>query len=187
MYDFNFFENYRNKKKKVDKGSRSAMLLVLAFLLLFGGFMGFNFYRMAALQSDMDALQAKLSLPENRETLARLENKQNQLVSLERLVVQLEKVKATTESGDTIQQVWFEKIVAAIPVDLQLTSISMRTDSVEVMGRAPIRSSIAEFQHNLRNSKLSGNLHVSNITYGEDENSFTLFMKMGGEPDAYNQ
>lgn len=184
MYDYNFFSNYKGKRKP--KGTQGGRVLILIFLLtvvVLGGLVFWIRDDLKQLNERNDGLKATIQLPANQELMARFNEKQTLLTELETQVTELSASEVLLVADNRIQQPLIDALVSALPVDAQVNEWVITSEVVSLSGLAAQRSAIAEYQYSLRQVSFVQEVYVSYISSTEEGFNFSMTISIGG--DAY--
>lgn len=180
MYDYNFFENYKAKKKTQEKGSGLIIITFLVALLIIGGVAGLSFWQNVTLVADNLIMSTELALQENVDTFSKIESKQNLNTTLKEISQNLSGATGVVEQREVIKQELLDMIILSLPSDAELNSMSLTNEVISINGAAAQRSAIAEFQKSLRDTGAFQEVTVTSINTELDEFTFDMSITLGG-------
>ena len=190
MYDYNFLEEYKIKKKKIELGTRILLSVFLLVAIIIGGISAYTYYINDRVKSEITALEKEINKPSYTEDVRRLASKQVLLKSLSETVSVLQVADASLMVEKPINEDLFKTIVLALPSDTQIDNLTVNQEITSLNGVAAQRSAIAEFEKTLREAEWVQDVYVSNIRSnsisGIDEEitetnyTFDLTIEMGG-------
>lgn len=181
MYDYNFFENYKVKKRNGSGGTTRSVLIFFLFAFLMGGLIGNLIYQNNKMTSNIHQLNEKLTSKDSLIVIKRINEKKNLLSQLEQIKTDVISSNETMSTSSPINQLLFTNILKSLPSDAQLISMTIDRSMVILNGKAGLRSAIAEFEHSLRLSISATQISVSTIELTESEYTFAMTINFGGE------
>ena len=186
MYDYNFFENYKIKKKKTQPGTGILLVVFLLVVAILGGVSAYTYDVNNGIKDEIQSLEDELNNPNNVELIKRISVKEELLTNITGMVTGLKASNAALMVEEPINAALFETIVLALPADAQINHMTVNQELVTMMGMAAQQSAIAEFEKTLREAELVQDVHVldiSSITVDETdavEYTFSIIIEIGG-------
>ncbi len=187
MKDLNFFSSYSKKvdRKALDKYTLINLLLIVVVVGV-AAYGIYNHLYIKRLQNDVafkkNELKTTLENPKIKKVLIREEE-------VKGMKDDIEKIKALDEyisDKDFIDEVLLEDIRSSIPKLLFIDTISINQDNVRIEGKAKDKKSIAQFEHNLRNTEKFDKVFISEIIENDNHHAFYLDLdfKEGEEDES---
>lgn len=172
MKDLNFFEPYVMKKKITTKKEYLYYLIILILVIIMLTYAIFNQMKIINLRKEIDKMK---EIAEDSSIVAKVEeiNKMKEELNFLRgyiggIGLQKEYITEKSEIDNTL----LEMLVASIPKGVFLTSVSMYSDEINIVGRAKDELLIAQLSENLEFYKPFKNIFISTIS---KENIFYSF------------
>lgn len=172
MNDLNFFEPYIIPKKQPNI-KLFVVVGMVAFIMVFA--IGYFFYinhRIKLLQQDTDRINQIISSAETQKKAKIIDQKKEELRSLESGNQQLKELQEYIEYEDIVDDVLMNHIVAELPKYVFFQDISIEGQQIEIQGTAENRLAIAQFEYNLRHTSYFNNVFVS--AFMKDEGDYTF-------------
>lgn len=163
MNDMNFFAPFLATMKKSHKGMVPKIFLLLLVVVMvvapIAGF-GYELY----IKSEISKIQAVLDVPANKAIIDKLDAMQTRLNVINQSIPELKKKDQALKSTEVITENSIQVIINALPKQVVFTSLNMKSSDISVMGTATDKPAIAEMEYNLRQTGLTENLLISDIT-----------------------
>lgn len=174
MRDINFFEDYVDKNQfKIDKKlifSSLLLLLVLAFFM-------FSIFNYISIKQDEKVVASLKEIAEDEKTLEKVAEIKEREIEVSEFRESVEKIillDENLEKTDIISKKLIDDITRKMPDELFITSISMGTSDIQIVGVAEDKWSVAEFEKGLESIDDFDDTFVSNITKEEEYYSFNI-------------
>jgi Tfp pilus assembly protein PilN len=187
MYDYNFFESYKTKKKTNKSGTGLITATVLLAFVLLAGLTAYTYYQNALILADNIVMSTELALTENVDIFNRIEAKQNLNTQLMDMSTNLTQASTLIEQREVIRMDLMDTLVLALPSDAQILNLSLSDTTISLSGVAAQRSAIAEFEKSLRDTARFERIAISSITTQEEDFSFDMSLMLGGVSNENNQ
>ncbi len=185
MFDYNFFKDYRGNKKKSEPGVMIASVILLTVLIGIGGIYASNLYRLEAIRQDLWELDEEILIIKTNDDYTRVLRKQELLNKLDVIATQVEVARDQLDSSEIIDENIFLVLTDALPVDVELNTITVSEGGISVSGISSSRPAIAEFQYNIVKSDLFDDMYIPSISGVEGTYSFSgvIVLEGGGQDE----
>lgn len=181
MNDYNFFDEYKPKKVKRTKSSGAMNLVFLIGLICFAGVIGFNYYVLLQMESEVKAVDEKLLQIKTSEDYIRVLEKDLLKNQLEKVVESLDSAGKEIEFSSLIDENLLAVIVDTMPSDVSLNSISITGSVMTLSGSSLNKPAIAEYQYRLKEIDFINSVFLAGINSGEGQSfAFTFSIDLGG-------
>lgn len=174
MKDLNFFENYIEKSElNIDKRLILYFLaMTLAVILLF--YTLFNQIKIRQLSRDVKKLQVILEDERINNKMKEIEEKQIEVKEFNESLEMVRILDKGIEEDSVIDSYFLDNITSKMPEDVFFTSISMYTDSIQIVGNSKDKWAIAQLGKNLETIEDFHEIFISNISSEEGYYNFVL-------------
>lgn len=178
MKDINFFDSYIVRKKiKIDR--QIAFYIAGAiFIILIIIYSVFNQFRIVKLSKEITTLNSVLEDEKVNKKIDEINEKNNELDSLKDNINQTEIQEKFIDENATIDDSILEMITSSMQDDVFLTSLSLYTDKISIIGKAKDQLQIANFIDNLESFEKIKEVFVSSISKEEQYYSFILDLRL---------
>jgi len=180
MYDYNFFEHYKSKKKTNKDGNGLVSLVFLIGIVVLGVITANSYFQNGLIVKDNLEMSTELALAENVELFSRIESKQTLNIQLKDMSANLIVASSVIDQREVIRIELINNLVLSLPSDAQILNLSIDQGMITLNGVAAQRSAIAEFQKNLRDTGVFPLITVAGINTQEDDFSFDMSITLGG-------
>ncbi|SHH26001.1 PilN domain-containing protein [Clostridium grantii] len=174
MKDFNFFGYLLKKQKsrntKIINGTIVISAVVIAMITVFL----INLALIKNLEKDIEINEKLMNYESYDELVQEIGEKQSILTLLEQYNNILEGIEGIIENGDNINEELMVSINNTIPREVTLEYINLDGEALYLNASSTSRQSIAEFQHNLKDTGLFESIHINNISSEEEVFSFDV-------------
>lgn len=174
MRDLNFFEPYIEKKQfKLDRKLIYSSLGILVVLVFFA----YSTLNYINIKQDEKLVESLREIAENEKTLKKVEEIKAKEVEVQDFKESVEKIillDKNLEKTDIISERLLDDITGKMPSELFITSITMGTSDIQMVGLAEDKWSIAEFEKGLEGIDTLGDVFVSNISNQQNHYSFNI-------------
>ena len=174
MRDLNFFEPYIEKKQfKIDRKlvySSLGILVVLVFLM-------YSIFNYITIKQEEKIVASLKDIAENEKTLekvAEIKEKEVEVAEFRESVEKIILLDENLEKTDIISQKLIDDITRKMPSELFITSITMGTSDIQIVGVAEDKWSVAEFEKGLESVDGIGSVFVSNISNQDGHYGFNI-------------
>lgn len=181
MYDYNYFENYKSKKKSKSGSTLNIVIVFTLFFLIVAGIFGYTQFKKAVLIAEVLVLEHKLSTSDNEALAKTLQDKQDLLDKIKLMKADISNASTTLTEANPINQELIDAIVQSLPSDAQLNDINLDQESLSLSGKAAIGSAVLEYEHNLRLALVTPSIFVKSITFADNEYTFEMSINFGGD------
>lgn len=178
MKDLNFFDTYIVKKKiKIDK---QIIFYIIGFTLivLILIYSVFNQFRISKLSKEISTLNSVIEDERVIKKIDEINEKGSELDSLKDSIKQTEIQDSFIDENATIDDSILEMITSSMQEDVFLTSLSLYTDRISIIGKAKDQLLIAKFIENLESFETIKGVFVSSISKEDQYYSFILDLKL---------
>ena len=174
MKDLNFFENYIEKSElNIDKRLILYFFtMTLAIILLF--YTLFNQIKIRQLSRDVKKLQVILEDERINNKMKEIEEKQIEVKEFNESLEMVRILDKGIEEDRGIDSYLLENITSKMPEDVFFTSISMYSDSIQIVGNSKDKWAIAQLGKNLETIEDFHEIFISNISSEEGYYNFVL-------------
>ena len=97
----------------------------------------------------------------------------------------LEAVDSGINGIDTVTKSLMELVAGNVTNDLYLSEMSVNLKEISLSGLGKTRLEIAQFEYNLRATRLFENIYIENIRYNEEQDAYEFNMKMSAKSEIY--
>jgi hypothetical protein len=179
MNDFNFFEPYVYVKKNPFKPSYFVILLVIAFISVYG----YNYKIMSDLESENNSILEDITKLEEVGYLKEANNLKSTIDDLNLRISSTELFNESLVNSYQINNELIENITKLIPEEMYFSTWHFESNLVFLSGMSYDRTTIAEFESKLRIAGFE-DIHINTISEsnetGEIEYTFDISMIIGG-------
>lgn len=175
MKDLNFFSSYNtsnNDKNGVDRylvWAAGAFAAIVVLTLVVNG------VKIAILEMSMRKYEAALNEPNFQAQLKEAENINQKLDLLKKYEGKVSKVSDDAKKNNLITDELLTDISGALPKEASFTDLQIDGYELTIKGETSNRTSIAEFEHNLKGLSKLKSVHVNEIARKETvEESYTF-------------
>lgn len=174
MKDLNFFENYIEKSElNIDKRLILYFFtMTLAIILLF--YTLFNQIKIRQLSRDVKKLQVILEDERINNKMQEIEEKQIEVKEFNESLEMVRILDKGIEEDSVIDSYLLDNITSKMPEDVFFTSISMYSDSIQIVGNSKDKWAIAQLGKNLETIEDFHEIFISNISSEEGYYNFVL-------------
>lgn len=179
MRDLNFFEAYIEKREfKLDRKliySSLGLLIVLLFFM-------YSIFNYINIKQEEKIVASLKEIAENEKTLEKVEeikDKEIEVAEFKKSVGKIILLDESLEETDIISKGLLDDINKNMPSGVFITSITMNTSEIHIVGIAEDKWGIAEFGKGLEDIDYLGDVFVSNISNQEDHYSFNINIMAG--------
>ena len=174
MKDLNFFENYIEKSElNIDKRLILYFFtMTLAIILLF--YTLFNQIKIRQLSRDVKKLQVILEDERINNKMEEIEEKQIEVKEFNESLEMVRILDKGIEEDSVIDSYLLDNITSKMPEDVFFTSISMYSDSIQIVGNSKDKWAIAQLGKNLETIEDFHEIFISNISSEEGYYNFVL-------------
>ncbi len=174
MKDLNFFENYIEKSElNIDKRLILYFFtMTLAIILLF--YTLFNQIKIRQLSRDVKKLQVILEDERINNKMKEIEEKQIEVKEFNESLEMVRILDKGIEEDSVIDSYLLDNITSKMPEDVFFTSISMYSDSIQIVGNSKDKWAIAQLGKNLETIEDFHEIFISNISSEEGYYNFVL-------------
>lgn len=109
-----------------------------------------------------------------------LANTKQKIADLTNFQTQMGQIEGAVSEFDKINIKLVQDIFANVPPGVLFKDLSLNRTEIRLLGTANSRPAIAEFQYNLRNSGISNNIKVTNISMENNLFSFSMLVTFSG-------
>lgn len=184
MNDLNFFSIYKTNVKKTR--DEKVYVYIIATIVTTCILLSFSFcvVKIMIINKEIADYSIKLNSKELQTKLLEAEEINNKLDILSKYDDSLNKVSSNIKVIDIINDELLINISDSIPADVSFDEMDMDGYELKIKGVSTTRTSIAEFQHNLKQYSQFKIVHVSKIEAGKyvgDDYTFemTCILKEG--------
>ncbi len=181
MYDYNYFESYTSRKKGKAGSNGKIVLVFVLFFLAVGCITGYTYYKKTDLLKEIHVLEKQLETEDNKAVIQSIQDKQALLVQVQQIKNDITNAPIALDEVNNINKELIEAIVNALPSDAQIIDITFDEQTINMNGKAALRSAVAEFEHNLRLALVIPEIKVRTISFDENEYTFDLEIAYGGD------
>ncbi|MTI48214.1 MAG: PilN domain-containing protein [Firmicutes bacterium] len=169
MKDLNFFSPYIkvNKSSKIKK--TYVFITVISLALIFGGAHFWTIYRMNNIEKNITEMEDFLKSNDVVDDIKNLNEKKREVEIMNKYYDLALIINEDMESVDRLGTGILSKITNALPEDITFDMISMDINNIQIQGISRSRVSIAELQHNLKNSNIFSKVYVIDISKASKE------------------
>lgn len=175
MKDINFFSPYIEvRKNKVAKKMKIGVT-VGALAIVIGGFEIWVLVQKENINDEIKLMNEYLSSPTTIEKIKEVGDGKAKLEVMNQYYNVAEKVIKKLQGTDKINTRLIEEISSSLPQNIYLQVLSIAQNSIQLQGLSDKRTSIAEFEYNLKVINNFEDVHVMNI--GESEEGYLFSIK----------
>jgi len=178
MRDLNYFEPYIAEQRGAEKKQKTILVVILILTIGVITFPVINFIRINSMENDIAAINTILDDPDAVVQMQRVTDKRDLVNTLENQLKLLVNIDQGIENIDVINSLIINGIMATIPEDLFLKSMSVTSDNIIILGSAKDKGTIAEFEYNLRLTEAFEGIFIPSITINEGIYDFTIQFKV---------
>ena len=164
MKDLNFFESYLDKREfSINKEFiyyTLSILLILSILI----YSIYNQIKIRIISKDIYRLRVTVEDERTNKKVDQVSNKKEELDELKDFVEKIKLLDNTLEEESVIDNRLLEAIQYSLPNEIFLTSISIYTEYIEIIGVAEDKWSIADLVGNLGRIEEFKEVFISNIS-----------------------
>lgn len=175
MKDINFFSYHINSKKKNTKKSMNIFVFIIVSIIVFGGFTGWAKWKIKSLEQAIDDTNKTLESKDLIDKITELnDDKQKKRIML-KYYDAVTDINNKFTSIQNIESNVICKIAECMPKEMSLQILSIDEKGIVMQGSCNNRTSIAEFEHNLKLMNEFKKVHVKSIDNLNDEEDTYIF------------
>ncbi|MCY6370911.1 PilN domain-containing protein [Clostridium ganghwense] len=186
MRDYNFFEAFYEEKKS--SSLKFVYVGIIATMIVGAMVVGhlYTVFKINSLENEVASKEKILNSKELKTAAQKMDIAQKKLNLLNNYYDAVEEVNKITMKSDRIKTALIKKVSNQVPkeVSFQVMNIS---DNVTIQGTAANRTSIAEFEHNLKTCGVFDDVHVSNITSSEEGTQYSFNIICSFKEESVNE
>lgn len=184
--ELNFFEPFLTSRKenKIKKDLIPFIILGVVLVLIIA-YTVYSFISVMFLQKSIDNIENELNKPNMISKIREVEEKEQQIKEIKSEKAFLEAVDSGINGIDTVTKSLMELVAGNVTNDLYLSEMSVNLKEISLSGLGKTRLEIAQFEYNLRATRLFENIYVENIRYNEEQDAYEFNMKMSAKSDIY--
>lgn len=174
MRDFNFFEPYLSKNKKISNKKFlmyiSAFILIIFFIII----PIVNLINIKNTEKEVISASNMINTYEDYEEVQQLEEKSQKIKEMKQNFQMLKELEAAMNEKDVINDFLIYTIRDMVPKDLFFKVVTIDSEMVEIQGVAKNKMAIAELKYNLENVKYFQDIFIPTISGDDKSYTFTL-------------
>ncbi len=180
MKDLNFFEPYiENREIKLNKMFFLYLIIGLGFIYLIGtGAM--NQLKLIKLKSEVDRLQLVAENPNTINKVNEVMAKEEEVNTFREEVSKIQIVDQKIQDDEIIDDELLRSITSKLPEGLFLTSITVQSREIQLLGVAQDRWSVAEFAKGLEILEDIETIYISNISQVNQYYNYNINITLKG-------
>lgn len=175
MRDINFFTPYIKAGQIVKKRLYHTLLFILVCTIFFLGTYTINNYRINKLNAEIKDVEMYLSKKEVMENTRLINANKGKVDLMKQYLDILTSLNITIDKKYIIDSSLFNDLSKLMPKDVFLFSIHVSTDELNIEGTAQNRTSIAEYEHNLKGLDYFRTVYVLDISEQKGESNYYMF------------
>ncbi|QUH26666.1 PilN domain-containing protein [Serpentinicella alkaliphila] len=178
MRDINFFEPYVFKQRGIEK--KQKIFYGIAIILTMGlvSIPVVNYIRITNMTNDISSIYEILQSPEATLKLERVREKEARVSTLRNQLQLVSSIEQGISSLDIINDLLINEVFGTVPENLFFQSMNASEDNITIQGNAKDKSSIAEFEYNLRLTEAFEDIFIPSINLDEGIYNFTIQFKV---------
>jgi type IV pilus assembly protein PilN len=177
MKDFNFFSPYLEKKKAHTSKILYGIIIVSLFVALLSGFYYWVHNKTSRLKEEIANIENYLASKETINKIREIKDLETKVQIMTQYAEAIERINEEINIIDVISNDLLENISYCLPKDVYFDALSIDTTFLQIQGTAANRTSIAEFEHNLKELNIFSSVHVLNISSGAEEDNYVFTLK----------
>ncbi len=184
MKDFNFFDEFRQKRKAKTSPSTYAAAVALILVIALGALSYIYLIELDQLESEKIALESSINEPAHKLSYEEALTLNDQVLLMEAEKTELEQIHGKLLESRLIDNLVIKEIAIAKPDALAITAISFSKEGINITGTSINEDLIARFEHNLRgNERFTGSFIPVIQKLDKWKYTFTLSMSFT-QPDV---
>ena len=174
MKDLNFFEYFISKKDKFCKEKRIYYFITIPLCLFIVIYTTHLQIRIRRISKDVAKMEAVLEDNLLTKKMKKIKEKEEEVKEFRIYLEQYRQLDRIISKKSIIDDSLLESITLRRPDGVYFTSISINTDSIELIGYSGDQYSIAVFSNNLKSLEDFKNVFISTITKSSQNYNFVL-------------
>ncbi|QQY80594.1 type IV pilus assembly protein PilN [Keratinibaculum paraultunense] len=174
MKDLNFFEPYLEKKKLSINRKYIYIILGALFASFVLSYTIFSQIKIRQINKDIEKLEATINDEKINKKVEDIKNKKEEIEKFKQSLEKLKSIDNIIEEEDVITTYLIKDITSKMPKDVFFTSIGIYPDSIQMIGVAKDKYSIAELGKNLDTVEEFKEIFIENISFEEGNYIFNL-------------
>lgn len=184
MRDMNFFSVYSSERHKTNSKTTTALLLISAAVVLFGGVFTFLQFYIGNLNGEIDAVTASLRDPAVQSGIKEVNNLKLTLTNLNDYNTALDNVIKSFGNVGGLTSTQVEKIGACVSGDAVLTSLALAPSTLTLKGNTASLTVVSSVASNLTATGLFTDVKIDHSVLEKDKYSFQLTCTLKGGSDG---
>ncbi len=174
MKDLNFFEPYLGKEKiSIDK-KHIYIIIGALFVSFIISYTIFSQIKIREITKDIEKLEATIEDERINKKVEEIKNKKKEVEDFKQSLEKIKSIDSVIEEEDIINTYLINNITSKMPKDVFFTSIGIYSDSIQMVGVAKDKYSIAELGKNLDMVEEFKEVFIENISFEEGDYIFNL-------------
>lgn len=174
MRDLNFFEDYIEKSEFSLDRQLVYFILSMIIVIILMIFILFNQIKIRQLSKSVNKLQTIVEDERIIKKVKEINEKQEELNAFNKSVEQIRVLDNRIEEDSVVDNNILDTISLKMPEDVFVTSISVRTTGIQLVGNSKDRWSIAQYAKNLATVEDFHQVFISNISSQDSYYNFIL-------------
>ncbi len=176
MKDLNFFSPYiKSKKLSFNKIALTGAIIGGLVIVMVGLFI-WNNSKINKLNEEIASMEKFINNENTLKQLAEIKGIKSKLSIMKDYHGRLIEINDKYDSIDLIDTKLINTISDAIPIKTSIEVLNIATDNIQMQGISDSRVSIAEFEHNLKETNLFQAVHVSDISEQSEEDVYYMYI-----------
>lgn len=176
LKDLNFFSPYiKSKKLSFNKIALTGAIIGGLVIVMVGLFI-WNNSKINKLNEEIASMEKFINNENTLKQLAEIKEIKSKLSIMKDYHGRLIKINDKYDSIDLINTKLINTISDAIPIKASIEVLNIATDNIQMQGISDSRVSIAEFEHNLKETNLFQTVHVSDISEQSEEDVYYMYI-----------
>ncbi|EOD01519.1 hypothetical protein L21TH_0402 [Caldisalinibacter kiritimatiensis] len=176
MRDINFFSPYIESKKLTTNKLTFTGAIVGGLLFIMIGLYTWNNIKIKNLNKEIAEMERFIHNESTISELKEINNLKHKLSIMKDYHKRLVEVNKKYDSQELIGTELINAIALSLPKNASIEILNISTENVQIQGFSGNRVSIAEFQHNLKETNLFKTVHVSDINQQSEEDIYNVFI-----------
>lgn len=184
MKDFNFFEPYLFKSRKMNTKRLVTFVFssILSFIIVIYPLIKSS--EIKKLQEEIYAINQAIESPDRISKFRIIEANRMQLNKLKGELEFFKKLQTKMLKEDKISHTLIQSIIEDVPKGIYFDTLTIKDDYIEIQSIATYKASIAQMERNLRNNIAFEEIFISSIIDNNGYYAFTITFKVKDVTDS---
>lgn len=180
MQDFNFFETYTTEPEKKKSRGIWGVLAVVFFLFALVVWSVFGYVEIRNLENEIASAENSISYLQEENDFNRIDRLEEEVNRLQSELNALKEIESTLQKRSIITPHLIDLIARSTTEGMAFDALNIAEDQIQIQGNSTHPTSIAQMEHNIRNSNYFEDVFVPHITETNGLYSFSISFQLKG-------